>query len=417
MTIPYLNRAAGLLALISLLSATSALKANTYSFDASLRERVNYLSSSFYAPLDRDDRWFWTQRLNLVGSYESESGWGGRVNILSALLEGVDENTVNRNNLDIHELFIDAPLADGRLRFGRQELLLGSQRFVGTREGTNVRRNWDGVRWTRQWGETSIDAFYMELVDVTPNGAFNDSSESNRSLSGIYLTRQFDQRGLDFYYLHSRKDQQLTIEGVADQRRETVGVRHFGERGPWSWNHEVAYQFGRHGDLDIETWTVASITGRQFEGAWQPELRLSMNVASGDDDPGDGELGTFEALYPRGNYFSEAAVLGPSNFYNIHPQVSIRPIETLTVNAGINWFWRLEKEDGVYGPSGLPFALPGASGARAVSRSISASVSWAFRPGQSLALDLTHSTPRAFLKESGRGETLRFVQVTYGTNF
>lgn len=62
------------------------------------------------------------------------------------------------------------------------------------------------------------------------------------------------------------------------------------------------------------SWTLASQTGFTFASLpWQPRIALSTNIASGDTDPDDADLGTFNPLYPRGNYFSEDAVLGPRN--------------------------------------------------------------------------------------------------------
>src|SRR3546814_10790221 len=55
---------------------------------------------------------------------------------------------------------------------------------------------------------------------------------------------------------------------------------------------------------------------------------------------------SFNPLFPRGNYFSEAAVLGPRNFFNVHPFMTVNPARDWSVTADLNLFWRLETEEG-----------------------------------------------------------------------
>src|SRR5690606_1930201 len=102
----------------------------------------------------------------------------------------------------------------------------------------------------------------------------------------------------------------------------------------------------------IRAWSLATDTSRALPGAMTPRLGLSANIASGDDDPDDPDLGTFSALFPRGNYFSELALLGPRNFYNLHPYLSFSPYSGLELTAELDFFWRLSDDDGIYGPAG-----------------------------------------------------------------
>jgi len=112
---------------------------------------------------------------------------------------------------------------------------------------------------------------------------------------------------------------------VAAERRTSIGTRVSGRAGAWDYNWEAIVQFGHFGDDDIRAWTVATETGVTFfDVLWRPRLALSANIASGDKDPGDGKLQTFNPLFPRGNYFSEDATLGPRNFFNVHRFVTFQ---------------------------------------------------------------------------------------------
>ncbi|MDJ0700671.1 MAG: alginate export family protein [Woeseiaceae bacterium] len=399
-------------------SATAAsIDAAAWEFSGDIRERATYASAIDFDENTPDTGSFWAQRLRLTADYEDSEFLAGRVTFLSALQTGLETNPVEQNLLDLQEAWLQLRFDDVALRVGRQEIVLGSQRLVGSRDGTNVRRNWDGVRATLEAGGWHIDTFGLQLVDVEPNGVFNDSSDDDRVLAGVYATGDAGWTGLDLYYLYARFDERLTIEGLANEDRHSVGARGFGERGRAFWNWEAVYQFGRHGANDIGAWTLATNTGLQLDGAWSPRLLLSVNVASGDSAQDDGKLETFDALYPRGNYFSELAQLGPANFFNVNPYLTVTPTESVTMQLDLNLYWRLETSDGIYGPAGNLIRLPGDSDERFVNTALSASIEWELDRQFLLGLSLTHSRPEAFIEDTGPADISNFAQFTLEARF
>lgn len=385
---------------------------NPIELSATLRERATYRSAIDFDDEDPDSGWFWTQRLSVDAEAVFSPRLTGKASLVSALLRGNETIPIEQNNLDVQEAYLDIALAAGRLRVGRQEASLGSQRLISTRDGTAVRRTWDGLRYSIEGGDWVVDALALSLVDVSPNGVFNDEPDSDRLLGGVYATRDAGSTSLDVYYLWDRINDRPTVQGVADQRRHTLGARVFGARGPWFWNHEAMVQFGEHGDDDIRAWSLATNTGFRFEGAWAPEVMLSVNVASGDDDPTDDKLETFDALYPRGSYFSEVAVLGPSNFYNINPYFRAQPREGIALSVDVNWYWRLHEEDAVYGPPGVPLRFPQGATERLVARAVSASVEWEVNDRWFIGIVATHSEPQGFIRDTGPRDTIRFIEFT-----
>ncbi len=82
--------------------------------------------------------------------------------------------------------------------------------------------------------------------------------------------------------------------------------------------------FGSFGKATISAWTAASDTGYRLEVApFRPRLGLKMDVISGDGNPKDNTLGTFNALYPKLAYFSENALVVPANLFNVYPYFSV----------------------------------------------------------------------------------------------
>jgi len=377
-----------------------------------VRERVQHVKNAEFISDNEADGTLWTQRVAVSASVELASWLRARGVIQSALMSGGQRSPVDANTLDAREAYVEMGPETAFVRIGRQELTYGSQRLIGTRDGTNVRRGWDGVVGRLHISDWSVDGIAVALVDVKPEGAFNDRANTDRMLAGVYATGPASIGGLDLYLLYAKSDDRQTIEGIADQRRYSAGVRSAGERGRVFWNWEAIYQWGRHGDADISAWTLATNTGLKFSGPWSPEVMLSANIASGDGEVGDGRLETFDAMYPRGNYFSDAAILGPANFYNLNPYLRLSPSDSWQLSADINVHWRLEAADGVYGPPGNLLRAPGASNARFVATAVSFSAAHELSDSLQLEAIYAHAEPARFIDETGPSAPVDFVELT-----
>lgn len=384
-----------------------------------LRERATYQSALEYDAEAETAGWFWTQRAQIAADARITGNLRARVSAVSALIEGGEEDSpIERNVLDLQEAFVEIGPEDAFVRLGRQEIRLGSQRLLAVRDGTTVRRNWDGARVKARLGAVDLDAFALRLVATDPNGAFNDGRNEGRDIAGVQATFPAPLGRVDAYYIFSEIADRRTIEGVGDERRHSLGLRAFGSRGGWFWDWEAVYQTGRFGRGDISAWTLATNTGYRWEDRpWKPEIMLSANIASGDGDPGDGVLGTFSALYPNASYFSENAVLGPANFFNLHPYVRVRPRENLFLALDLNLYWRLEREDGVYAPPGNLFRQPQGARQRFVDTSLSGVIEWEPRENLLLGIVFTHSAPQDFIRATGPADPIDFVEATLQFDF
>ncbi len=161
------------------------------------------------------------------------------------------------------------------------------------------------------------------------------------------------------YWLGYERDQGQFAAAQGQEHRHSFGTRLFGSAKEWDWNLEAVFQIGDVGNQTIRAWTVASDTGFTFTALpWSPRLGLKADIASGDKNPSDGRLGTFNALYPNPTYFSEAALLAPGNIMDVQPAVTIKPVSTLTFTVGWNFLWKHHKEDAIYTPPAPLVAIP-----------------------------------------------------------
>ncbi|WP_237056434.1 alginate export family protein [Microbulbifer sediminum] len=398
-----------------------------FTLGGEIRQRYEYTNNPAYGQDPQDKRGVWLQRYSLLGDLH----WNPDVRffgqLTSALENGRAEgpSPVDEDKLEWQNAFLDLSTRQLRgsettFRLGRQEIVLGSGRLVDVREGPNVRRTFDGAR------SFSIgDGWRLDVIAARPRedqrGVFDDGTNSNQALWGLYGVIKQPLSGpgnLDLYYLGYGNDSSAYVQGVAREQRHSLGARYWGEAGNWIWNWETLYQFGNFGSDDINAWTLAMETAYQWpEVNWQPGLKLSVNIASGDKNPLDDELSTFNPLYPRGNYFSEAAVFGPRNFYNFHTFLYLNPSGVLALTADVNFFWRLESEDGLYSPSGQIIRRPEGSDAHFAASALSFTAEYTIRRGLVFTAIHTFGKPGEFIRETGPADDLNFTELTLQYRF
>jgi Alginate export len=166
----------------------------------------------------------------------------------------------------------------------------------------------------------------------------------------IMLSRQ--SVWLDVYYLGLVRDAAHFEQGTANETRHTFGarVRHQGE---WAYDAEAMFQVGRFGSGDIRAWRSVIEGSHQLVGVvWSPRLGLVLDAASGDKNPADPNLQTFNAMFQSGTYSGRAQLLGPSNSIRFEPSVTFAPARQVLVSVGLGFYWRQSVDDALYGIPG-----------------------------------------------------------------
>jgi hypothetical protein len=79
---------------------------------------------------------------------------------------------------------------------------------------------------------------------------------------------------------------------------------------------------------------------------------LATDFASGDKNPANPDLQTFNSLFQSGTYSGRANILGPDNAVRLEPSLGLFFSERLTLSAGWGFFWRESSNDGLYGIAG-----------------------------------------------------------------
>lgn len=328
------------------------------------------------------------------------------------------------DDLDLQQGFLETKfdlteVTSAGLRAGRQEIVLGSGRLVTIREGTNVRRSFDGARAMLRSAGYNVDALWAETVELE-EGLFDDEPNSDEALWGLYGVLPapgIESAHLDLYYLGLEREPAFYAAGTADERRHSVGARFWGDAGSFDYNLEALYQFGEFGGREIGAWAASSDIGFTFtDVSWQPRIGLKANAESGDDDLTDDRLGTFNPLFPNHAYFTEAALAAPMNGIDVHPNLTLHPTDELTLRVGWDFFWREDTDDGIYSAALTPIAGTAGGDDRYIGNLVIVHGQW--RPDRHLELnaEYTHFEVGGTVKQAG-GRDVDYVMFSAAYKF
>ena len=320
----------------------------------------------------------------------------------------------DRNDLDLQQAFIDIsqPIgsdATATLRLGRQEMLFGSGRLVAIREGPNARRSFDGARAMIRSPKFDVEAFATRAVRIKP-GVFDDASDDAQSFWGVYTsTRIAPPVALDFYYLGMDRDRATFSIGTGNERRHSLGARLWGRSGALDYNAEAVWQFGDFAGRDIGAYTAALDWGYTLDTPLSPRLGMKANISSGDKDPDDDRLGTFNPMFPNHAYFSEAGFGAPMNAYDLQPNITVTPAPRMTVLVGMDFFWKNRKADAVYNSILTPYPDTAFSEGRYIGTMFTSHLRWQPTRHWEFNLDYSRLDAGSAVREAGGQNSSIFI--------
>jgi Alginate export len=340
--------------------------------------------------------------------------------LASSLVDG--RNGGYRAGLDekqmyVHQGFFDLGLwRSGNdsltLRAGRQEVALGSENLVSTRDGRNIRRSLNGVRLTWLKGDWTID--FMALKPTLDNaGFFNDPPNHADSFWTVYAVRPFrllPKGHVDLYYMGlDNQDVPFDGKGSGREQRETIGTRLWGSPGHWDYNNEFTFQFGSFGPDDIRAWAVSTDTYYRLDSVpLSPRFGLRAVAFSGDQNPSSRTLGTFDSIYEKGPYFSYAELFARRNLIALQPSAELKLSKTISLLFNPAFFWRESTSDGLYGISGSVLVTGQKSNASYIASQASTQLKWKMNRNLTWFTEFGHFFPGEFLKQSTPGKNINY---------
>ena len=323
---------------------------------------------------------------------------------------------IDETGFDVLQGFIEwrAPLGGGlqlSVRAGRQVLVYGSGRLINA--GPNIRTAFDGAVVQLQLGEWRADAFFVRPVRPELH-SFDDGSDRSRMLWSLYVTRALPSMGpsavLDFYYIGYENDLAEFNQGKALEHRHTLGTRFAGSAGAVEWDLEGNVQLGRFGRSDTLAWCVATDgVYRYTKYALRPWVGLRLAYLSGDGDPSDGMLGTFNPMFAEGGYFGENGVLGPNNLMLARPGLGLDFGGGWSLLTSGTVYWRASLGDGMYGLAGNLLRPSDRSTTRSIGPQFDVALSWQANRHLGFAGAYSVIIPGGFVDDTGPSWTVHFI--------
>jgi hypothetical protein len=311
----------------------------------------------------------------------------------------------DRDGLDAQVGFVDVtPDADRRwrLRLGRQELQFNpTQRFVSVREGPNIRQSFDGFRVTRQTDDLRVDAFFVTPVTIA-RGAFDDPSNRDQRFYGLYAAKRLGHAvSLDVYALGLDRDHVRFGAVTGDERRRSLGARLAGQVGAMDVEAEGMVQHGTFADRRIRAWGGSVGAGYTLARPWKPRLGLRVDAGSGDKNPADNRLATFNPLFPKGAYFNESGLTSWSNLVAIRPSLGLSPSKAVTLEVSYLDRARMTPGDAIYLQPAAVLPSSAASRAKAVGQALQVDASWQATRNVKLQVQALRQEAAAAVKAAG----------------
>lgn len=317
---------------------------------------------------------------------------------------------------------------------GRQFLSYGDQRLVGPLEWLNQARTFDAIKFRYTAEKWSLDLFTSSPVTYI-NNVWNQSDfldqhdKRNSQFSGAYLSTLLVPFNIttDFYLFHSRDDGTSTFgPAIGSSSFYTLGTLWKGDpkklKG-WDYDTEMAYQFGKVSGRDLSAFAGHWGTGYNWlKSSWKPRLGIQYNYATGDGDPNDNKMGTFQNLYPTNHQFY--GYMDTTAWMNVHnPQLnlSFMPTPKLKVMIDYHIYWNANNADAWYRANGSTRVRPVNAAANSAStfrgQEIDVTGIYKLNPHVALQAGYSYFIAGDYLKNTGASSNAHFGYMQVQIDF
>jgi hypothetical protein len=344
------------------------------------------------------------------------------------------------------------------LKIGRQVLSYGDERLIGAFDWNNIGRTFDAVKIRFEQPKWWLDAFASSVV-VPERGSYNQSDffngnelDRDQVFAGVYFsTSALGPQVIDLYalYLHENTNPRYFPTALGDSSFATLGVRIKSKPGAFApppdtvvatdgktvvtapaaprpvgldYDAELAFQTGEVRGMDLTAFAAHAGVGYTFDASWLPRIAVEYNYASGDSDPLDTDVETFQNLFPTNHKFY--GYMDLFSWQNIHnPAVSLRvqPTKTLSVQLDYHAFWLATTDDAWYRANGVTAVRPVTPTSRSADSyagsEVDLTVTWNARKWLQIQAGYSHFFAGDYLEDTGPSDDADFAYVMATVTF
>ena len=229
----------------------------------------------------------------------------------------------------------------------------------------NVQQAFDGVRLLLGGnGQNDVpwqlSAFALRAVRHELGALDDPVLDDSQQLWGVYHTWTGFQPQIDLYYLGYERLEAEYFQGPGRELRHTLGVRLFSPRQQTiDYDHELMYQLGSYGAGNISAWAVSLNAGYNWlEAKLKPRLGVRADMITGDRNPNDPDLQTFNPLFLNAVYYGWPGTFTAANLMSLTSSVTLTLPSRSMITLNYIAFWRQQQEDGIYAPGQILTVSP-----------------------------------------------------------
>jgi hypothetical protein len=329
---------------------------------------------------------------------------------------------IDENALGWHQAFAEfRPNKSLSFRVGRQELGYGNNRMLTFREGPNNRLAFDAAvaKWHRKnWRIDALVAF-----PVFQKTGIGDDVDFQDRVMGLYATHTVVPKKLmvDYYSLYFEGNRiKYNLQG-GREKRQSFGLRAFSHNPRFNYELEGTYQVGFFNGLDINAFAIAYDLKYRFFDKRKLTLGVAGNYISGDHNPTDNILTTYNLLFSKPS-FGLAAPIGASNIVNTNPYIQFNPTPKLQVLGSVYFLSKQTSDDGVYSP-GMVQTRPVRQELLYTSSELNLGQQYAFEVSffhnqhWAFFADVAYFKAGQFVKATGNGDNITYVSAKTAYKF
>ena len=361
------------------------------------------------------------------------------------------------DSFDLRQGYIelgDPKLFPLTLKLGRQILSYGDERIIGAFDWNNIGRTFDAAKLRWEESGWSLDAFASSVV-VPARGQYNQSdfyngNETDRGqvFSGLYYSTSalaFQTTELYALHLYENPNPRLLPSARGDTSFVTFGLRIKSKPGAFGsqpqsfsgnakevadgktmspppkpagfdYDAELAFQTGEVRGLDLTSFAAHAGIGYTLNTSGLPRFGLAYNFGTGDGDAGDGEIETFQNLFPTNHkFYGQMDVFAWQNMHDLEASVKAQPVKAVTLKAEYHAFWLASTEDVWYRANGVTAVRPLTAAARDASNYAGSELDlfaqWAVTKQFTVEAGYSHFFAGDYLGETGAGDDADFGYI------
>lgn len=263
-------------------------------------------------------------------------------------------NNPMRDRLDINQFFVAYQAGPINLKIGRQQISYRDNRVFGPGNWGNTGRYvWDAAMLSLNniyvQSDIIIGRYVLHNPDIWPNKA----AKGPRAFA-VYNTVKSLPIDLDLFYVLKNDNRGITQgeTSIGNLTSHTLGFWFNGKYGNWNYNGLIAGQFGTSASDRIQSFGSVLSIGYDFPFDWKPGIQLQHIYGSGDKNPSDGKINTFDGIFSGADtkLYGWMNLFFWSNLKEYRINIFLNPWNSLTLISEYHYFTLSNESDAWYFP-------------------------------------------------------------------